>query len=44
MKDNIVIDITDCSACSIGSYIQETFYDNEGNDAICNLCDKKEEE
>lgn len=31
-----------CVICPIGSYIRSKFYDNEGNDAICNFCKEGE--
>lgn len=33
-----------CAICPIGNYIQNKFYDEEDNDAICFYCKKKEEE
>ena len=27
-----------CSECSFSNYVQSTFYDKNGNDAVCKYC------
>jgi len=32
-----------CESCDVGNYISSNFYDKNGNDAACDLCNVKQE-